>query len=87
MIQLEKEIIDALANDYENLDQMHQIMNQSRKNTSIVDTLWSLIQEGYIACFLPVAAEMRLITQPERSLLSDYWLALTEKGEQLLARF
>jgi len=85
---LEKEIVDALANDYENLAQIREMVNLSEMNALMTSALWSLIQEKYVLCYLttPTKTEMEAVAQPERESLHDYWFALTKKGEQLLTK-
>ena len=84
LTKLEEQIIDALANDYENLEQIRNMLDQPIPDSKIKTTLWTLIQEGYIACYAPTKMTMKIVAHPERQHLDDYWYALTNRGEQLL---
>lgn len=85
LTKLQEQIIDALANDYESLVQIREMLEHSVAEAQIENTLWTLIQDGYVACYGPTPAEMRIVPQPKRQKLADYWFALTKSGTQLLA--
>jgi hypothetical protein len=79
---LHEQIIDALANDYEDLQQIRGMLNAPE--STIKSALWQLICEGYVACYQPTKTELKPVAHPDRQQLDNYWFALTPKGEQLL---
>ncbi len=81
---LQEQIIDALANDYEDLKQIRGMLEQAVPESEIKSTLWQLIREEYIACYQPTKTELKPVAHPNRQRLDEYWFALTPKGEQLL---
>jgi hypothetical protein len=84
LAKLEEEIIDALANDYESLDQLRDMLSRPIPDNELKEALWTLTQEGYISCHRPTKTEMKSVIHPDRQHLSDYWYALTDTGEGLL---
>ncbi len=84
LAKLEEEIIDALANDYEGLNQLRDMLGQPIADNELKEALWTLIQEGYISCHRPTKTEMEAVIHPDCRHLSDYWYALTDTGEGLL---
>lgn len=85
LTELQEQIIDVLANDYESLEQISGMIDSSVPLSQIETDLWTLIQEGYVACYAPTKTEMKRVTHPERRKLGGYWFALTRKGERLLS--
>lgn len=85
LAELQEQIIDALANDYESLEQISEILDSSVKLSQTKTALWTLIQEGYVACYVPTKTEMKPVAYPERRKLGAYWFALTQGGERLLS--
>ncbi|MBI3801976.1 MAG: hypothetical protein HY268_34035 [Deltaproteobacteria bacterium] len=85
LTELQEQIIDALANDYESLEQISEILDSSGKLSQVKTALWTLIQEGYVACYVSTKMEMKPAAYPERRKLDAYWFALTQGGEQLLS--
>lgn len=81
---LQEEIIDTLANDYEDLQQIQGMLDHPVPVDQLTSALWGLVEEGYIACYQPTKTEMKLVAQPDRQGLNSYWFALTKRGEQLL---
>lgn len=81
---LQEEIIDALANDYEDLQQIQGMLDHPVPIDEIKSALWTLIEEGYVTCYQPTKREMKAVGQPERQQLDIYWFALTQRGEQVL---
>ena len=81
----QKRIIDALANDYENIEQVRELIGSDISSERLNDDLWTLIQEGYVACFSSTATAMQPVRHPQRQGLNAYWFALTKRGEQLLS--
>jgi len=79
---LQEQIIDALANDYEDLKQIREMLNVPESD--IQSALWQLICEEYIACYQPTKTALKPVAHPDRQRLDEYWFALTPKGEQLL---
>jgi hypothetical protein len=84
-MKLQEWIIDALANDYENLDLIGKMIDSSITSNQIETVLWTLIQEGYVACHAPTKTEMKPVAHPEYGKLDTYWFALTQKGKRLLS--
>lgn len=84
---LQEEIIDVLANDYENLQQIQGMLDHPVPIDEIESALWALIEEGYVACYQPTKTEMKPVAHPNRQQLDIYWFALTEKGEQILEKW
>jgi hypothetical protein len=82
---LQQEIIDCLANDYEDLKQIHQMLDRSVSQAEIREALWGLIQGGYVACFEPSQTAMVPVPKPDLQRLDAYWFALSELGEKALA--
>jgi len=85
LTELQEQSIDILANDYESLEQIREILDSSVKLNQVKTALWPLIQEGYVACYVPTKAEMELVAYPERRKLDAYWFALTQGGKRLLS--
>ncbi len=85
LTELQEQIIDALANDYESLEQISEMIDSSVTLSQIKTALWALIQEEYVACYAPTKTEMKPVTHPERRRLGASWFALTPKGEQILS--
>jgi hypothetical protein len=81
---LQEEIMDALANDYEDLQQIQGMLSQAVPTDEIKSALWVLIEEGYVACYQPTKTEMKFVAHADRQRLDGYWFALTERGEQIL---
>ncbi len=79
---LQEQIIDALANDYEDLKQIRGMLDAPESR--IKSAIWTLIEEGYVACYQPTKTKMKTVDHPDRPALDEYWFALTPKGEQLL---
>lgn len=79
---LQEQIIDALANDYEDLKQIRGMLDAPE--SQIKSAIWTLIEEGYVACYQPTKTEMKTVDHPDRQGLDEYWFALTERGQQLL---
>jgi hypothetical protein len=79
---LHEQIIDALANDYEDLQQIRGMLNAPE--STIKSALWQLICGEYVACYQPTKTELKPVAHPDRQQLDNYWFALTPKGEQLL---
>ena len=85
LTELQERIIDALANDYESLEQISEMIDSSVKLSLLKTALWALIQEGYVACYAPTKTEMKSGAPPERRQVGAYWFTLTHKGEQILS--
>ena len=85
LTELQEQIIDVLANDYESLEQISGMIDSSVPLSQIETDLWTLIQERYVACYAPTKTKMKLVTHPERRELGSYWFALARKGERLLS--
>ena len=85
LTELQERIIDALANDYESLEQISEMIDSSVKVSLLKTALWALIQAGDVACYAPTKTEMKSVAPPERRKLGAYWFALTQKGEQILS--
>jgi hypothetical protein len=85
LTDLKREIIDALANDYESLEQLHTLLDRPISQARLEKAVWDLIQDGYIACFTAAKTELTPVADPQRSRLSTYWFSLTEKGKELLS--
>jgi hypothetical protein len=85
LTELQGQIIDVLANDYESLEQISGMIDSSVPLSQVKTALWTLIQEEHVACYAPTKTEMKLVTHPERRKLGGYWFALTSKGERLLS--
>lgn len=84
LTELQTQIIDALANDFEDVERICEMVELDADRREIEAALWGLIEEGIVACYTPTKVEMRHVDTPDRPKLSAYWFALTEKGEQLL---
>ncbi len=87
LTELQECIIDVLANDYESLEQISEMVGPSITLSQVKATLWTLIQETYVACYAPTKTEMESVIYPEHQKLGTYWFTLTKKGEQLLSDF
>lgn len=81
----QKSIIDALANDYENIKHVRELISSDLNSEHLTDGLWTLIQEGYVGCFSSTSTTMQPVRRPQRQNLNAYWFALTKRGEQLLS--
>ena len=81
----QRDILDALANDYENIRHIRELIGFDISSKRLNDDLWTLIQEGYVGCFSSTAATMEPVRHPQRQGLNSYWFALTKLGEQLLS--
>lgn len=81
---LQEQIVDALANDYESLEQIREMLDQPTPNDEIKSALWGLIEEGYVACYSPQKAGMDPVAHPDRQQLDSYWFGLTKQGERML---
>ncbi len=84
MTRLQEQIIDALANDFESIEQIRQMLDQPLTNAQIEAALWELIRETFVTCYEPIQTELKSVAHPERQRLGDYWFALTKTGEQSL---
>ncbi len=80
---LQEQIIDALANDYEDIEQLRGMLDQPTPDEELKSALSALIKEGYVACYQPTKTEMKPVAHPDCQQLDDYWFGLTDKGEQL----
>jgi len=85
LTELQEQIIDVLANDYESLEQISGMIGSSVPLSHIEADLWTLIQEEHVAGYAPTKTKMKRVTHPERRKLGGYWFALTSKGERLLS--
>ncbi|MDW8141712.1 MAG: hypothetical protein RMJ90_05465 [Candidatus Bipolaricaulota bacterium] len=84
LTRLQEKIIDALANDYEDLQQIQEMLDHPTHTDEITSALWALIGEGYVVCYRPTKTEMKPVTHPDRQRLDHYWFALTKRGEEIL---
>jgi hypothetical protein len=82
--RLKHEILELLANDYEDLDQLSDLLGQAVPPERLEEALRELIREGLVGCFRPSKTELRPVRTPDLSKLHTYWFALTEEGERRL---
>ena len=79
------QIVDALADDYESLDQIRELVNVSVSPETLERELWRLVKLGFVSCHAPSATGLKRVPQPQRERLHAYWFALTAKGGRQLA--
>ena len=85
LTKLQEQIVDALADDYEDMEQIRNLIGVRATDRQIQEALWALLAEGYVAGYSSTKTAMKRITRPERPQLGSYWFALTKKGEQLFS--
>jgi len=73
----QKMIIDALADDYENIGEISSAFPASVSKKQIEDALWFLIKQGVVRCFCPEKTEMKPVLDPQPHQLSEYWFDLS----------
>lgn len=85
LTELQTEIIDALANDYEDLAQIHAMVGSDLDRSEIVAALWELIEMGYVLCYESTRYDMIPVKDPEEDRLRVFWFGLSDAGETFLA--
>ncbi|MCS6903441.1 MAG: hypothetical protein NZO41_04105 [Candidatus Bipolaricaulota bacterium] len=82
--ELAYEILDCLADDHENLEQIEKIMADKDlcySEAELREELKRLIGASYVRCYEPVGYKLQRVSQPDFRKLSRYWFELTPKGE------
>lgn len=80
----QKMIIDALADDYENIKEIASAFAPSFSKKQIKDALWCLVEQGLVTCFHAEKTGMKPVSKPEAHQLNKYWFNLSEAGELTL---
>ncbi len=81
--ELKHEVLEVLANDYEDLEQLRDLLGKV-PSQRLREALWELIQEGLVECLRPSRTALHPVSNPNPSELATYWFALTEEGERRL---
>ncbi len=66
---LQEQIIDALANNYEDVEQLRGMLDQPTPDEELQSALWALLKEGYVACDHPT--EMKPVAHPDCQQLDN----------------
>lgn len=85
LTDLQVEIVGALANDYEDLAQIHAMVESDVERSEIASALWKLIELGYVTCYEPTRHDMTPVAEPEEARLQTFWFGLSDAGEAFLA--
>lgn len=85
LTELQAEILDALANDFEDIQRIYEMIGSMATRGEVESALWRLVEKGLVACYAPGKTRMDLVHRPVRRLLDTYWFALSEEGERFLA--
>lgn len=80
----QKMIIDVLADDYENVNEITSALGASISKRQIEDAVWCLIEKGMVDCFHAEKTGMEPVSNPDITKLNEYWFILSQTGELAL---
>jgi hypothetical protein len=74
------EVLDCLQDDYENVEQLCQMLEGRFTDRTLIKHLRALIEAGYVACYEPTPTALARVLKCDPRKMRTYWFGLTDKG-------